>query len=234
MPTLKFPYKSGDVYVSSPYGKRIINGVTNWHYGLDLVGRGSKIIVAPCDGKIVTSTMVTDKNNLTWEWGNYVRLDTKDGYIIFMCHLDYRLCEAGDEVKQGDLIGVQGNTGYSFGSHLHFEVRKNGKQIDPSSMFEGVGTVYAGLTYANQFDNHNEENDTNMTREDVISIIKEYEAEKKKLPVPYGEDELAEAVNIGITDGTRPCEYTPRFQTAIMCKRVYTKLKRLIDEIKEE
>ena len=69
-----------------------------------------------------------------------------------------------------------------------------------------------------------------MTKEDVIAIIKEYEESLKKQPVPYGEEELAEAVELGITDGTRPCEHTPRFQTAIMCKRVY---KMLAEKIKK-
>jgi hypothetical protein len=75
--------------------------------------------------------MVTDKNNLTWQWGNYVAVMGEDGCTIYYCHLDKRCVKQGDRVKAGDVIGVMGNTGYSFGKHLHFEVRpKNVKAIN--------------------------------------------------------------------------------------------------------
>lgn len=78
----------------------------------------------------MTSRIVTDKTNKTWEWGNYICLQTDDGKKIYYCHLKSRAVNAGDYVKAGTAIGVMGNTGYSFGEHLHFEVRRNNIPIN--------------------------------------------------------------------------------------------------------
>ena len=121
----------GNYKITSLFGPRLLNGKPDNHKGVDFVGT-DKIIIAPCDGRIVSSTIITDKNNLTWEWGNYVRLDTQDGHRLFFCHLASRNVKVGQTVKKGDIIGIEGNTGYSFGSHCHFEVRaKDNIPIDP-------------------------------------------------------------------------------------------------------
>ena len=70
------PYE-GRVELESRYGYRVLNGKTEWHNGIDLVGLDSKTIIAPCDGKIESSIMITDHNNKTWEWGNYVKIKHK-------------------------------------------------------------------------------------------------------------------------------------------------------------
>lgn len=130
---MRLPYESGKVELTSKFGWRTLNGAANNHKGIDLVGRTTKTVVAPCDGVIAVSTMLdkaTDKT-LTWQWGNYVRIDTPDGLKIYLCHLAERKVKAGDRVKAGDVIGIEGNTGYSFGSHLHFEIRKNGVSVNP-------------------------------------------------------------------------------------------------------
>ena len=128
----------GDYKISSPYGQRNLNGDTRFHKGVDFVGI-DKTIIAPCDGRIVSSTIITDKNNLTWEWGNYVRLDAVDGHRLFFCHLANRAVKVGQVVKRGDIIGIEGNTGYSFGSHCHFEVRTPANiSIDPITYLNSV------------------------------------------------------------------------------------------------
>lgn len=127
------PYESGKVELTSKFGWRTLNGAANNHKGIDLVGRTTKTVVAPCDGTVGQSAIfdkATDRTG-TWEWGNYVRIDTPDGLKIYMCHLAERKVKAGDQVKAGDIIGIEGNTGYSFGSHLHFEIRKNGVSVNP-------------------------------------------------------------------------------------------------------
>lgn len=146
MPELYLPY-NGKVKLESKYGYRTLNGVYGWHAGVDLVGIDSKTILAPCDGKIVSSLIITDKNNKTWEWGNYVRLDRADGLKIFMCHMSKRLVTAGQTVKRGDPIGIEGNTGYSFGSHCHFEVRKGSSSVDPTPY---LGIKNEAGTYKNE------------------------------------------------------------------------------------
>lgn len=128
---MNLPYKSGKVTLTSHFGWRTLNGQRDYHKGIDLSGT-DKTLVAPCDGVIGSSTIITDKSNLTWQWGNYIRIDTADGLKIFMCHMAARKVKVGQKVKAGDVVGIEGNTGYSFGSHCHFEVRKNGESVDPT------------------------------------------------------------------------------------------------------
>ena len=130
------PFESNKYRVTSPYGQRVLNGVNQWHNGIDLVGEGSTAVCSVCDGKVVSSTMITDKSNRTWEWGNYVCVEA-DGKRIYYCHLASRAVKVGDTVKKGQRIGIMGNTGYSFGTHLHFEVRVNNKAINAAD-FLGI------------------------------------------------------------------------------------------------
>ena len=125
---------NGKVKLTSPFGYRTLNGTREYHPGIDIVGLDDTTVYAPCDGTIGSSTIVTNKNNKTWEWGNYIRIDTVDGYRIFMCHLASRKVSTGQKVKRGDPLGVMGNTGYSFGAHTHFEVRDSTNlSVDPTN-----------------------------------------------------------------------------------------------------
>ena len=137
----------GKFKVSSPYGNRTLNGTTSHHSGIDLIGIEDKTVYAPCDGTIGASAIVTDKSNLTWQWGNYIRLDTEDKHSIFLCHLASRAVSVGQKVKKGDKLGVMGSTGYSTGVHTHLEVRKYGTStvVNPS---EYTGIPNKEGTYA--------------------------------------------------------------------------------------
>lgn len=132
---LRLPYKSGTVRVTSPYGMRTLDGVTAMHKGVDLVGT-VKTITAPCDGKIGWAGEYDDRlsGGRTHEWGIYLRLETDDGYMIYMCHLASVGVKIGQRVSAGDVLGVEGSTGKSTGSHCHFEVRYGGKSMDPTGM----------------------------------------------------------------------------------------------------
>lgn len=140
---MKLPYKSGAVTLTSKFGLRTLNGKLDNHKGIDLVGT-DKTLVAPCDGVVAVSTMLSKATDTTrtWEWGNYIRIDTPDGLKVYMCHMAERLVKAGDKVKAGDVVGVEGNTGSvspapmnsqdkKSGRHLHFEIRKNGVSVNP-------------------------------------------------------------------------------------------------------
>ena len=124
------PFETHKYRVTSPYGQRILNGASQFHNGVDLVGDGTKAVCAVCDGAVIQSRIVTDKSNATWQWGNYVSVQASDGTVHYYCHLDSRAVKAGDKVKKGQRLGIMGNTGYSFGAHLHFEVRRNNKAIN--------------------------------------------------------------------------------------------------------
>lgn len=128
---------SGRFKLTSPFGWRTLNGVRENHLGIDVVGLGDKHVCAVAPGVVGASTIITDKNNRTWEWGNYVRVDGYDGRKYYYCHLSQRLVRVGQTVKAGDHLGIEGNTGKSYGSHCHFEVRENGVSINPAP-FVGV------------------------------------------------------------------------------------------------
>ena len=117
--------------MTSPFGERTINGKTTYHSGIDLVC-DNPTVIATDSGKVITSRIVTDRSNRTWEWGNYICIETDDGKHVYYCHLKERAVKVGEYVKTGAGIGVMGNTGYSFGAHLHYEVRQNNIPVDAS------------------------------------------------------------------------------------------------------
>lgn len=116
------------------------------HNGLDIVGDDSRDILCPLDGTVSASTIITNKNDPTWEWGNYVCVRDKDQNRYYFCHMSSRSVSVGQKVKIGDKLGVMGNTGYSFGDHTHFEIRKpdNYTRINPA---EYLGIPNAKGTY---------------------------------------------------------------------------------------
>ena len=123
MDYLVMPFEEGDVRLTSPYGKRTLNGAEEFHSGVDLVGCVTDQVVAAAPGRVAVSAMVTDRSNRSWEWGNYVRVDGDDGRRYYYCHLASRAVTVGQRVRAGDHIGRMGETGRCFGRHLHFEVR---------------------------------------------------------------------------------------------------------------
>ena len=136
------PYQ-GEVRVSSPFGWRRMNGERVYHKGIDLVGT-DKTVRAVVSGVVGQSTIITDPKNRTSEWGNYVRVDGEDGRLYYYCHLSQRLVSRGDKVSVGDALGIEGSTGKSTGSHLHLEVRENGKSIDPTAIL-GIKNIVGAV-----------------------------------------------------------------------------------------
>lgn len=135
------PYK-----ITSPQGPRG-GGI---HNGIDFVGLSNKIICAVKPGRVARSRIVTDKSDRTWEWGNYVAVTDDDGITAYYCHLSQRLVAAGQSVRAGDHLGVEGSTGYSTGSHLHFEARNSAGAVVSAAEYLGIpGTVgtYSGDNY---------------------------------------------------------------------------------------
>lgn len=132
---------SGKFRVTSPFGQRTLNGQPDDHRGIDVVGITDKHVCAVVPGTVVSSAIVLDRSDPTWEWGNYVRVDGDDGRRYYYCHLSLRLVSVGRRVAIGDHLGIEGNTGYSFGSHCHFEVRDSaGNSINPAP-FLGIANA---------------------------------------------------------------------------------------------
>ena len=139
---MQLPYQ-GEVRVSSPFGWRMLCGKRVYHKGIDLVGT-DKTVRAVVGGVVGQSIIITDPKNRTSEWGNYVRIDGEDGRLYYYCHLSKRLVSRGDKVSVGDALGVEGSTGKSTGSHLHLEVRENGKSIDPTAIL-GIKNIVGAV-----------------------------------------------------------------------------------------
>lgn len=100
------------------------------HDGLDLVGIDSKTVYSTVDG-VVEKAGWENALNHKQGFGLYVRIKqngTTDRY--YFGHLSQLKCKKGDKIKVGDVLGVEGNTGYSFGSHCHYCVRGNGSKAE--------------------------------------------------------------------------------------------------------
>ena len=117
---------------------KVTRGYSSSHGGMDIVGISSQNILSPVNGVVKSSTMIPKSSgDLTWEWGNYVRVDDADGMRYFFCHMDSRAVKVGDKVQIGSKLGVMGNTGKSFGAHCHFEVRtKSNVRTNPADFLD--------------------------------------------------------------------------------------------------
>ncbi|MBQ7038219.1 MAG: M23 family metallopeptidase [Clostridia bacterium] len=123
------------------------------HKAVDLVKYRSQLdtIVAHSDGT-VTFCQTGKKNNKlavgNASYGNCVKIDHGNGYATLYAHLALVYVKNGQKVKKGQEIGTMGNTGRSFGAHLHFEVRQNDSRIDPTPYLEAdLPTVVPSVTY---------------------------------------------------------------------------------------
>ncbi len=113
----------GSTGISSHFGGRTLNGMYEYHAATDIYAPTGTPIYASNGGEVIVS-----------EWhdsyGNYVVIDHGDGKATLYAHMSVRMATVGQTVSRGDVIGQVGNTGYSFGSHLHFEFRLNGERVD--------------------------------------------------------------------------------------------------------
>jgi murein DD-endopeptidase MepM/ murein hydrolase activator NlpD len=112
---------------TSGYGVRSdpFKGRAAMHAGIDLAGPVGTPIYATADATVGRS----EYNN--GGYGNLVELEHGHGIQTRYGHLSKSLVTAGQRVKRGDLIGLMGSTGRSTGSHLHYEVRIDGKAVNP-------------------------------------------------------------------------------------------------------
>ena len=145
------PFNCSRVHLTSAFGNRVLNGEKQFHTGYDLVGVGSYDVTCVTAGKVIRSRMITDKSNPTWQWGNYVCVRGTDGLDYYYCHLKSRAVSEGQIVGVGDKLGVMGNTGYSFGAHLHFEVRRGSEKINPETII-GIPNKTGTYEVKSQFD----------------------------------------------------------------------------------
>ena len=113
---------------SSGFGTRIhpITGKRQFHAGADIAAPKGTPVLAPADGVVIETGTVGG-------YGKVVFIDHGGGTITRLAHLSRNnQFNEGDRVSQGDVVGNVGSTGRSTGNHLHFEVRRNGKAVNPN------------------------------------------------------------------------------------------------------
>lgn len=118
--------------ISSYYGWRFNN--TDFHTGIDITGsgvHGAKVVAA--NTGTVVHTNYCPYNGYSYGYGTYLIVDHGGGITTLYAHLSDITVKKGDIVVMGQQIGKVGNTGWSTGAHLHFEVRKNGSAVNPIS-----------------------------------------------------------------------------------------------------
>lgn len=114
--------------ITSNYGFRH----RRMHRGVDLGYPEGTPVSAAFDGIVRISKGTAN----TGGYGNLVVIRHYNGLETYYAHLSRRLVNPGQIVKAGDIIGLGGNTGRSYGSHLHFEVRYLGLDIDPNRIID--------------------------------------------------------------------------------------------------
>jgi murein DD-endopeptidase MepM/ murein hydrolase activator NlpD len=115
-------------YMSSRYGWRTdpISGKRSMHTGLDFAGKPGSKIVAVASGVV------------TWAgregaYGNTVEISHGGDYVTRYSHNKENLVTPGDIVRKGETIALMGSSGRATGNHVHYEIYKNGRSVDPAS-----------------------------------------------------------------------------------------------------
>lgn len=116
--------------LASGFGMRMhpILKIGKMHNGTDFAAHVGTPIYATGDGKV---TMAERQGG----YGNVVKINHGYGYETLYAHMSKFKVRNGQSVKRGDIIGYVGNTGLSTGPHLHYEIHKDGTEIDPVSYF---------------------------------------------------------------------------------------------------
>jgi murein DD-endopeptidase MepM/ murein hydrolase activator NlpD len=115
-------------WISSPYGKRTdpFSGKLAMHDGIDFAGKEGSDVLAVAAGVV---TWTGSKSG----YGQMVEVSHGDGYVTRYAHNKQNLVAPGDVVRKGEPIALMGSSGRSTGAHVHYEVFKHGRSVDPSS-----------------------------------------------------------------------------------------------------
>ena len=123
------PIRKG--WLSSKFGKRAdpFTGKQEHHKGVDFAGREGADVLAVGDGVVTWSGKRSG-------YGNLVEINHGNGYVTRYGHNKANTVEAGETVKKGQQIAMIGSTGRSTGPHVHFEVLRNGRQVNPAKFIK--------------------------------------------------------------------------------------------------
>jgi len=115
-------------WMSSRFGHRTdpISGNRAWHNGVDFAGKNGSDVISVAAGVVVYADV---RNG----YGKMVEINHGGGYSTRYGHHKDLTVKSGDIVRKGEVIGLMGSSGRSTGPHVHFEVFKNGRVVDPST-----------------------------------------------------------------------------------------------------
>jgi murein DD-endopeptidase MepM/ murein hydrolase activator NlpD len=115
-------------WISSHYGQRTdpFSGQLAMHHGVDFAGKEGSNVIAVAAG-VVTWTGTRSG------YGDMVEISHGDGFVTRYAHNKKNLVAPGDVVRKGQVIALMGSSGRSTGAHVHYEVYKHGRPVDPSS-----------------------------------------------------------------------------------------------------
>lgn len=113
--------------ITSKFGSRTATEiVTANHYGIDIAGNTGTSIVSAIDGTVT-------QNSSEGDYGKHLRIENGEVMTLY-AHCSKLLVNEGDSVKQGQIIAEVGSTGRATGPHLHFEIRRENRFINPESI----------------------------------------------------------------------------------------------------
>lgn len=125
------PVPGADTTSRFGYRKDPLLGSQAFHAGIDFRGEVGHPVRSTANGTVITA-------GRQGGYGNFIEIRHKDGYTTRFGHLSSIAVEEGQTIKAGDIIGAIGNTGRSTGPHLHYEIRLDGKPLDPAR-YLGIG-----------------------------------------------------------------------------------------------
>lgn len=125
-------------YISSDFGSRKdpFSGKHAWHSGIDLCAKEGSTVKAIEGGRVIFS-------GIRGRYGKLLEIEHANGLITRYGHNKELFVKPGQTVKKGQKIASIGKTGRASGPHLHFEVRKNGKAVDPVEFFPELKKLFS-------------------------------------------------------------------------------------------
>lgn len=213
--------------VTSKFGYRTIFGKREWHQGIDLVSRdGAYVpIFASADGVVIRCGPLSS-------YGNIVMIrHTVDGERMDTnyAHLHVVNVRVGQQVKQGQQIGVMGTTGRSTGVHLHFEIH-NGpwapgqpNAVDPLKYISLESDGELSMSQYKELLSKINEQDAKIKSLEA-QLKKKADVSSSASVADWAKGDWKWAVENGITDGTNPNGTTTRQQTVALIKRTFDKI----------
>ena len=136
---------SGFGYRTDPFTK-----ARKMHEGMDFTAKTGTPIFVCCYG------IVARADNSASGFGNHIVIRHGYGYESLYAHLSKYKCRAGQRVKRGDIIGYVGSTGRSEAPHLHYEVHKNGKVVNPLNFYYGSISAVEYVAISNAANQENQ------------------------------------------------------------------------------